>query len=505
MYAMIGLLLIFPLSLACCLILIPVVRWLAPRVGLVDKPDGRRKVHGRPVPLGGGLAILASAAAAVAAALAVPGPVRDTLAAKGGLILGLGLAAVLICAVGVADDYGRLRGRYKLLGQAAAVAVVIASGVVVRDVHLFGLQIDLGLLSVPFTAFLLLGAINSLNLLDGMDGLLGSVGALVCLALAAMAVLAGHWAVAGLALALAGALLGFLRYNFPPASIFMGDCGSMLVGLVVGTLAIEGSLKAPATIALSTPLVLLTLPIFDTTAAIVRRKLTGRSIYTTDRGHLHHCLLRRGLSTWRALLLVAAFCALTGAGALASEAFQNEWIAVVTALAVVGILIVTRLFGHAEMVLVKERLRALGGSWFAKRAEGGAQQTEVRLQGSADWKELWNAITAQAAALDLRQVRLDVNAPSLHEGYHARWDRGRDDGEEAPHLWRAEIPLTAGGQPVGRLEIVGGPDLEPVWRKIAAMTAAVERGAKALPALAQAESARAAAKESQLLPAVVES
>ena len=497
---MLGLLLIFSVSLASCLGLVPVVRFLASRVGLVDSPDGRRKVHGRPVPLGGGLAVLASAAVAAAAGLALPGPVRDMMALKWPTLLGLGLAALLICAVGVADDYRGLRGRYKLLGQAAAVAVVIGSGVVVRDVHLFGWQIDLGLLSLPFTAFLLLGAINSLNLLDGMDGLLGGVGAVICLALAAMAVLAGHWAVAGLALALAGALLGFLRYNLPPASIFLGDCGSMLVGLVVGTLAIEGSLKAPATIALSTPVVLLTLPILDTTAAIIRRKLTGRSIYTTDRGHLHHCLLRRGFSTWRVLLLVFAFCVLTGAGALASEAFSNEWIAVVTAAAVIGILIVTRLFGYAEVMLVKERLRSLGGSLFVKGAPGGVRQIEVRLQGSADWKELWQAVTARAAALELRQVRLDVNAPSLHEGYHARWDRGHDD-VEAPHLWRAEIPLTARGLPVGRLEIVGGPDGAPVWTKIAAMTKAVEDAVEALPALA----ARAATGDRRLVPAVADS
>ncbi len=132
------------------------------------------------------------------------------------------------------------------------------------------------------------------------------------------------------------------------------------------------------------------------------------------------------------------------------------------------------------MMLVKERLKSMGGSWFVKGASS-AREIEVRLQGSADWKELWNAVTAHAAALNLRQVRLDVNAPSLHEAYHARWDHGHDDGE-APSLWRAEIPLTARGLPVGRLEIVGSPDREPVWVKIAALTDAVERAAEALPA-----------------------
>src|SRR5262249_8496162 len=97
--------------------------------------------------------------------------------------------------------------------------------------------------------------------------------------------------------ALAGALLGFLRYNFPPATIFLGGSGSMLVGLVIGVLAIQSSLKAPATIALVAPLATLAIPIIDTAAAIVRRKLTGRSTYTTDRGHLHHCLLSKGFSS----------------------------------------------------------------------------------------------------------------------------------------------------------------------------------------------------------------
>src|SRR5262249_12135905 len=270
--------------------------------------------------------------------------------------------AVLICAVGVVDDFVGLRGRHKLLGQIAAALTVIGFGVCVRRVQVFGWEIELGLLAVPFTLCWLLGAVNSLNLIDGMDGLLGSLGVIVSLTLAAVAALAGQWLAAVVAVALAGALVGFLRYNLPPASIFLGDGGSMVIGLVLGTLAIQGSLKAPATVVLSAPVVLLTLPLFDTTAAVVRRKLTGRSIYTTDRGHLHHCLQRRGLSRPGVLVLVGACCLLTGGAVVASRAFDIEWVAIVTALSVVGTLIVTRLFGHAEAVLVKERLAAVVAS-----------------------------------------------------------------------------------------------------------------------------------------------
>src|SRR5581483_6199758 len=120
-----------------------------------------------------------------------------------------------------------LRGRHKLVGQCIAVGIVIVGGVRVEHIHLFDWTLELGLLSVPFTGFILLGAINSLNLIDGMDGLLSSVGLIITLAMGALAAVGHHWIAACIALSLAGALLGFLRYNFPPASIFLGDAGSM--------------------------------------------------------------------------------------------------------------------------------------------------------------------------------------------------------------------------------------------------------------------------------------
>ncbi len=489
---MTALLYILGSSCLLCLVLVPAVRVLAERFGLVDRPDGRRKIHARAVPLAGGLAILAATTLTLAGALLVPHEHQDALRAQAPFLLGLFLAVAIICAVGVADDLGRLRGRHKLVGQCLAVGVLIGAGVLVQHIQVFGYRTDLGLLAVPFTAFLLLGAVNSLNLIDGMDGLLGTLAGIICLALAAMAALAGHWAAATVASALAGGLLGFLRYNLPPASIFLGDSGSMLIGLVVGTLAIQSSLKAPATIALALPVVLLTLPIADTAAAILRRKLTGRSIYATDRGHLHHCLLRRGMSVWAVLLLVSGFCLVTGLSVLASQAFNNEWIALVTGLAVIGILLTTRLFGHAEALLVKTRLLAFGRVLFSPSIHGRARQLEVRLQGNADWRGLWTTLTAAAEQLNLQQLCLDVNAPALHEGYHARWDRAHEDGE-VPSLWRAAIPITALGSIVGRLELAGLPDSQPVWAKIATITRAVEDFESVIASLACGSSPAAAA------------
>jgi UDP-GlcNAc:undecaprenyl-phosphate/decaprenyl-phosphate GlcNAc-1-phosphate transferase len=462
----------FGTSLALCLALTPIARALARRCHLVDRPDKRRKMHARAIPVAGGLPLLLSACGALAVVLWFfpPPPSSPGLYPN---LLGLLLGSLFICLVGVIDDYGCLRGRHKLVGQVLAVGIVILGGVRVEHLHLFDWTLQLGLLSIPFTGFILLGAINSLNLIDGMDGLLSSVGFIITLAMAALAVVGGHWLAACIALALAGALLGFLRYNFPPASIFLGDSGSMVIGLVVGVLAIESSLKAPATIALAAPTALLTIPAFDTLAAIVRRKLTGRSIYTTDRGHLHHVLLRRGLNTYAVLLLISGFCLMTVGGVLASLAFKNELLAILSAVTVVSILVVSRLFGHGELSLLSQRLRSLFVSFLGRQPVDGIKQSAVRLQGSLDWAELWLGVTELSRQLNLKAVCLDVNAPALHEGYHARWNRGIEESEEEI-VWRADIPLTAGKHMIGRLEVVGYQDAEPVWMKIQMLSQMVQ-------------------------------
>jgi UDP-GlcNAc:undecaprenyl-phosphate GlcNAc-1-phosphate transferase len=474
---MMTLLILFGSSLGLCLILTPLVRALAARYGLVDCPDGRRKTHSQPTPVAGGLAILIAGTLAVAAALIVPGDLHDKLWAPAQTLwwlAGLLLAVLVISGLGLVDDCGYLRGRHKLAGQLLAAGILIAFGFVVEKIHIFSWDIELGLLAIPFTLFLLLGAINSLNLLDGMDGLLSTIGLIISLGMAAMAVLGERWPPAAVAVALAGALAGFLVYNFPPASVFLGDTGSMLIGLVVGALAIKSSLKGPATIALAAPVALLAIPILDTTAAILRRKLTGRSIYSTDRGHLHHVLLARGLSIRGVLLWVGLFCLLTAVGALASLAFNNELIALVTAGTVVGILVGMRLFGHAELMLAKQRLSAQVAGFWQGPPKGDARAVEVRLQGSADWNELFAPFLECAPRLNLKRMDLDVNAPAIHEGYHARWDRHGDEVEDSG-LWFAEMPLMVRGQPVGRLEITGQRDDEPLWKKIAALMKLVEK------------------------------
>src|SRR5579872_1132524 len=187
------LLCVFSASLLFCLALTPLARALARRCRLVDHPDNRRKMHGRAVPVAGGLPILISACIALTAVLWYFPPPADVPAGERPNLLGLLIGSVVICLVGLADDFGYLRGRHKLVGQCIAVGIVIVGGVRVEHIHLFDWTLELGLLSVPFTGFILLGAINSLNLIDGMDGLLSSVGLIITLAMGALAAVGHHW------------------------------------------------------------------------------------------------------------------------------------------------------------------------------------------------------------------------------------------------------------------------------------------------------------------------
>lgn len=442
-----------------------VARAAALRVGLVDAPDGRRKIHARPVAVSGGVGVIAgSLVALLACALFVP----DLAADLGGELpngvprfVPILLAVLVIAAVGLLDDLINLRARYKLAGQIlAALILVVLGGLVIQDVSLFGRHVALGPLAVPATVFWLLATMNALNLLDGMDGFLGTVGVIACGAISVMAFTNGSDFVGWVMLATAGAVVGFLRFNLPPASVYLGDCGALTLGLVIGAAGLQASLKE-ATVAIVGPACLLILPALDTTAAIVRRKLTGRGLAVGDRGHLHHVLKANGLPVRRVLALVAALGCVAAGGALGSVILKQDALAAVAAGAVVLILLAGGLFGNAEWRLVRER-----ASGMLKKA-GGQQgiDFEVRLQGSADWQAVWREVTRAAEDLNLHTVCLDVNAPAWHEGYHRRWDRlGR--GAAELKLWRVEMPLFGHGQVIGRLSVAGARDDVPVAEKM---------------------------------------
>ncbi len=450
--------------LACItgLVLTALVREIAPIIGLTDRPDGHRKLHSEPTPLGGGVAILLATISVIGVVLVQENEFKDALWLYGDDLAAMLPAAFVIVTVGLIDDRFGLRGWHKLCGQLLAVSLLISGGILIQKVKMFGLEpIELGILAVPCTMFWLLGAINALNLLDGIDGLATMVGIVLVSTIAVMAAMLDkpRPEVMVVGFVFAGALVGFMRFNFPPASIFLGDTGSMLIGLVVGTLAIVGSLKGPGTVLLAAPLAVWAIPIFDSTAAILRRKLTGRSIYATDRGHLHHRLLDLLGSNRRVLAWLALCCVVTSGAALISVFLRNEMIAdllsLITCVAVMLVFVVTGVFGRAELLLLGGHLRKVGRTIVTPMAvrEHTASEISVRLQGSGEWESVWEAFIESIDCARLDEIRLDVNCPVAHEAYHASWERLKRD--DSKRCWRLQYPLVIDGRQVGGLVVVG--------------------------------------------------
>lgn len=439
------------------------VRRFAPRLGLTDNPDAHRKLHDSPVPLGGGIAVFL-AAAAVLVFLALETPLGRPLRAAWVDGLALLAAGAAIVVLGLIDDRWTVRGIYKLAGQILIALILVACGLSIRQLGVFGYLYDLGILAVPFTVFWLVGAMNAINLLDGIDGLAATLGIILSGTLAVMALLTGQTDAALIALVFAAALAGFLVFNFPPASIFLGDAGSMLIGLVVGVLALKSALKGPSTVLLAAPLAVWTLPVFDSAAAILRRKLTGRSIYTTDRAHLQHRLLDRFGSNRMVIAIVVLACAATGAAALVSVFLKNDTVALVASAGVVAVFIASDLFGRAETALLVNRVLAaramLSQSHTRTPRPPAARVSAVRLQGTRHWELLWETLTESAERLHLSRIRLDLNLPSIREGYNAVWQLDPSHGHEP--CWHMELPLVLNGHPAGSLHIAGHRNGEPV-------------------------------------------
>ena len=443
-------------ALACSVACAPIIAMIAKRLGLVDHPDGHRKLHARIVPLAGGPTVLISLFAGLFTTLWFHPTLLESSYNDIRFLSCLGLAGSWIVVLGILDDKIGLRGRQKLFGQFIAALIMIPSGIAIQKIQVFGVPIEFGDFASVVTVFWILGAINALNLIDGVDGLASTIGTVLSLSVAAVTVILGG-RVDGLiiALSLAGALTGFLVFNFPPARMFLGDSGSMLIGLVVGCVALKCSFKQYAAMALVMPTAIWAIPIFDVSMAIVRRRLTGRSIYTTDRGHLHHCLVRKGHSGSSLLLLVGSLCGLTGLGAIAAAWFDNEMIAVMGVATALAILVATRSFGAAELTLLTNRVRRFAGSLIRKPAgeKPVLHDEQFQLHGKQEWHELWSTLTAFADRFEMDAVELLVNIPSVGEEYHASW---RSTSKVEQHdAWRSEIPLIVDGQRIGHIKVVG--------------------------------------------------
>ena len=326
------------------LIMTPIVRKLAFKVGAIDIPKDDRRVHNKPMPLMGGVAIYI---AIVVSALTLL-PIDKSLIS---IIIG----GTIILISGIIDDLKGLSPKMKIVFQLSAGLVLILGDVKVDFItNPFSSQstlLYLKWLSVPITLFWVVGITNTLNLIDGLDGLAAGVAMISSLSLMLVASKFGYGNIIILSAIVAGSCLGFLPYNFNPAKIFMGDTGALFLGFMLAAISIEGVMKSVATIAIIVPILILGVPIFDTTFAIFRRLLNGQSIMSADKGHLHHRLLNRGYSQRKTVLTLYGISGVFGLFAVLVAKYNSKqavYLSVVLFFITVVVAIKMGLFGSKK-------------------------------------------------------------------------------------------------------------------------------------------------------------
>jgi UDP-GlcNAc:undecaprenyl-phosphate GlcNAc-1-phosphate transferase len=393
-------------ALAAAVMLTPRVRDAARRLGWLDHALSARKIHGQPIPRVGGVAIVAAFLAALAASLAVNAGARQLVAADPQRAAGLLIGALGAAALGVYDDLLGAGARKKFVVQFVIGALAYGLGFRLDSIVVPVLgTLELGALGAPLTLLWFAGVMNALNLVDGLDGLAAGVAFIAIAVVFAIAAGGGNGLAMLFAAALGGAVLGFLVFNFNPASIFMGDSGSLFLGFVLAATSIETSETTSAAVELLVPIVLLGLPIMDTLLAMGRRALRGVPLFSADRGHIHHRLLARGLSQRQAVLVLYGFAALLGLVALVLAHVADG-----AALFVLGLLGVTgyvalRRIGFFDLrrldELVDVRRRNL-------HLRGNLAATAERLRAANGPEAVWSTVLRAAPALGADLVRLEV-------------------------------------------------------------------------------------------------
>jgi len=317
-------------AFAVSFLVTPLVIKLAHHFGALDVPKDSRRVHCKPMPLWGGIAIYV--------AFFLTMFIFSNIASS--KLIGLFIAATLILITGMIDDVKDLSAKLKLLIQIIAAGILVKSGYEINYLtNFFGPTdyIHFGIWSVPVSIIWIVGVTNTVNLIDGLDGLAAGISTIAALTLGYIAFINFRYDTATMTLILAGSSMGFLPHNFNPAKIFMGDTGALFLGLVLSAISIEGALKGATAVTVLVPILALGVPIFDTAFAILRRIVNKKPIMQADKGHLHHRMLLSGFNHKKAVLSMYLISALMGAGAIAL--LKHDYFNAVGLLIIAGVVV----------------------------------------------------------------------------------------------------------------------------------------------------------------------
>jgi UDP-GlcNAc:undecaprenyl-phosphate GlcNAc-1-phosphate transferase len=400
----------------------PLVIWLARRIGAVDYP-GIRSIHTQPIPRIGGIAIYLSAMCLIVSLLFLNNNIGGQFRAVRPQVVTLLAAATVIFAVGLVDDLRGLPATVKFLVELLGAVALCGVGVRIDSVDLGGPSaLALGWLGWPLTVLWIVGVTNAVNMSDGLDGLAAGVAAIACGVIAVFAVHGStiHTGLAAsndimmalFALALLGGLTGFLFFNFNPAKVFMGDCGSLFIGFTLAAASVMCVSKSTALVGLALPALALGIPIFDTLFSMLRRFLERRSMFAPDRSHFHHHLLALGLNQRRAVILI--YVATLIAAGLGLFMLGSDDLGSLVVFGAVSVLIVL-LFQVVGAVHLRDTLARLQQKYRYARRQHEEQRIfehlQLRFRQAHEGRSWWRAVCEAAERMDFAWVALRTTHP----------------------------------------------------------------------------------------------
>jgi UDP-GlcNAc:undecaprenyl-phosphate GlcNAc-1-phosphate transferase len=415
-------------SLLLSFVLTKYVRDLATVRGWVAAPALERHLHSRPLPRFGGVAIFLSFLLVLAVALSAG---WHHFSVGFGLsfrtLLTILLPGCLIFGLGVYDDIHSVSPYTKVAVQTVAGTMLFAGGLRILDLPvLFGAHRFPWFVGLPITVLWVLAITNAFNLIDGLDGLAAGSALFSTIVVFAVALVSASSLVSLMALALAGSILGFLRFNFSPATIFLGDCGSLFIGFMLSALALQGAQKAPTLLAVAIPVVSFGLPILETALSIVRRFIGGRPVFTADCEHIHHKLLQRGLSHRQVVIVLYAVSALFALLSLFLLWPTGDMLGLVLAVLGTGIWIGVQHLGYLEF----GELRRVAHRTIERQIlinNLAIRRATEELKVTRDFAQLCRVLVAALAGNDFDAFDLRLHSPSADppsiKGFHllSRW------------------------------------------------------------------------------------
>lgn len=352
--------------------LTPAVRVFAFRIGAIDIPHDERRMHKKPMPRIGGVAIfLGFTISSLIFCEATPALITIW---AGGLVL---------VVMGVLDDVFNLPALVKLAFQIAVAVLAVSQDVMIEQINLFGRYIRFGVLSAPITILWIVALTNAINLIDGLDGLACGVSAICSLSMLGVVLVTGDLASALVTAVLAASCFGFLPFNSNPAKIFMGDCGALFLGYTMAVLSVQGLFKLHAIIAFVIPVSIFALPLFDTAFAFLRRLVRGKNPFKGDRGHIHHRLMGLGLTQKQSVHILYSVCGIMGLAAVVfSDAMWNGGAGSSRVIKCVAILLTAFVVLAVNFVILRDKHKRLH-TGLLDDAEAAALEEEIKAEDAA--------------------------------------------------------------------------------------------------------------------------